>query len=141
MIGATPPTRAELAHMGACKAGPCIACLVGVSTGRILAAHACRGGWDAHGAPLPAMEYNHAKSGNRRRGHLAGYALCLWHHHGSQQLHALGLARQTAFERWGPSLFDQARAFHAEFGSDDELIEAQAWVLEHSRDVHTTLLA
>lgn len=141
MIGTTPPTRADLAHMGACKAGPCVACLVGVSLGIIRAEDAMRGGWDARGHPLPAVEYNHAKSGNLRRGHRAGYALCLWHHHGSQQLHALGLARAVAFARWGPSLFDQARAFHATFGSDDELIAVQAWVLEHSRDAHAALLA
>lgn len=129
MIGAKPPNQAELAHMGRCKAGPCIPCLVGVSTGRIDAAHACRGGAAADGHDLPLMEFNHCKSGNLRRGHLEGFAICTWHHHGTQQLHALGLAAAEARARWGPSLFDNARQFHAEFGSDDDLIEAQAFVL------------
>lgn len=131
MIGATPPTAAELVHMGRCKAGPCIACLIGVSLGRIRPEDACRGGYAADGHPLEAMQYNHCKSGNLRRGHFAGYALCLWHHMGSQQLHALGVDRATAAERWGPNLFDNAKAFHFSFGSDDDLIDAQAFVLEH----------
>lgn len=130
MIGAKPPGKGDLEHMGRCKAGPCIACLVGVAIGLILASDACRGGTAADGHDLAMMEFNHAKSGNLRRGHRYGYALCLWHHHGTQQLHALGLSAIEARARWGPSLFDQAKLFHDTFGSDDDLIEAQAFVLD-----------
>lgn len=130
MIGATQPTRAELDHMGRCKAGPCIACLVGVSIGLIAAHNACRGGQAIDGHDLEMMQFNHAKSGNLRRGHRAGYALCLWHHFGSQQLHALGLSKAEAYARWGPNLLDHGREFRATFGSDDDLIAAQAYVLE-----------
>ena len=132
MIGAKPPNRRELEHMGRCKAGPCVACLVGVALGIILAVDACRGGAAADGHDLPMMEFNHCKSGNLRRGHDAGFALCLWHHHGSQQLHALGLSAVEARARWGPNLFDHAKLFHDTFGSDDELIDVQTWLLEHA---------
>lgn len=130
MMGSKPPSKADLAHMGRCKAGPCIPCLVGVSLGLIDPAHACRGGTAADGHDLPMMEFNHAKSGNLRRGHRYGYAVCLWHHHGSQQLHALGMAYGDAFLRWGPNLHDQGNLFRRTFGSDDDLIEVQAYVLE-----------
>lgn len=116
--------------MGRCKAGPCIPCLVGVSTGLIDPRDACRGGEADDGGDLPMMQFNHVKSGNLRRGHLEGFAICLWHHFGSQQLHALGVSRAVALERWGPNLIDSARAFHDAFGSDQDLIEAQAVVLE-----------
>lgn len=130
MIGSKSPNGAELAHMGRCKAGPCIACLVGVANGVIAPDHACRGGESIDGHDLESMQFNHCKSGNLRRGHRYGYALCLWHHFGTQQLHALGMTAAAARARWGPSLLDQAKLFHDTFGSDDELIEAQAFVLE-----------
>lgn len=118
--------------MGRCKAGPCIPCLVGVSIGIIEPQHAVRGGHDFDGMQLDSVQYQHCKSGNMRRGHLSGFGCCLWHHMGTQQLHALGMTKGEAFARWGPSLHDQARAFHATFGSDDELIEAQALVLQQT---------
>lgn len=130
MIGAKAATLAESDHMGLCKAGPCIPCLVGVAIGLIDPTHACRGGTAADGHDLPMMEFNHCKSGNLRRGHLFGFAICTWHHHGTQQLHILGMSASEARARWGPSLFDQAKLFHDTFGSDDDLIEAQAFVLE-----------
>lgn len=132
MIGAKRATRAEFEHMGRCKAGPCIPCLVGVSTGLIDPAHACRGGDASDGAELPMMEFNHCKSGNMRRGHLDGFAICTWHHHGRQQLHALGMSAAEARARWGPSMFDQRRAFTEAFGTDDDLIGAQRYVLEQA---------
>ena len=130
MIGSKPPSRLELEHMGRCKNGPCIACLVGVSLGIIAPTDACRGGSADDGHDLPMMEFNHCKSGNVRRGHLAGYALCLWHHHGRQRLYVLGETYGDALARWGWNLHDHANLFHATFGSDDDLIEAQAWWLE-----------
>lgn len=130
MIGAKAATRAESDHMGRCKAGPCIPCLVGVAMGIIRPEHAVRGGYDSEGMPLPMVTFQHCKSGNLRRGHQEGFGCCLWHHFGTQQLHALGMDKSEAFARWGPNLHDHARAFHATFGSDDELIEVQAFVLQ-----------
>lgn len=117
--------------MLAAKQGPCIPCLAGVMGGVIEAEHACRGGRAAGGEhDLPMMEYNHCKSGNIRRGHAFGFATCIWHHHGSQQLHALGMGYEKAYAKWGPNLFDQAKVFHFVFGTDDELIELQTEVLQ-----------
>lgn len=130
MIGAKPPTRGELEHMGRCKAGPCIPCLVGVSLGLIQPQDACRGGDAFDGHELPMMQFHHVKVGNLRQGHLCGYAACLWHHHGRQQLHALGIGYAAAFARWGPNLHDHARQYHDTFGSDADLIEVQQFVLE-----------
>lgn len=132
MIGSKRASAKESAHMLACKSGPCIPCLVGVMLGLIDPTHAVRGGDDAEGMPLPMVTFQHCKSGNMRRGHEAGFGCCIWHHFGTQQLHALGMGRDEAFARWGPSLFHQARAFHETFGSDDDLIEVQAFVLQQS---------
>lgn len=132
MIGSKAATREEWDHMGRCKAGPCIPCLVGVSTGLIRPEHACRGGESADGHDLPMMEYNHTKSGNIRRGHLSGFAICVWHHYGRQKLHLLGMSAREARERWGPPMVGEARAFREAFGSDDDLIAAQAYVLDPS---------
>jgi hypothetical protein len=126
--GNSDPTPVQAARMTAAKNGPCIPCLSGVMGGVIEALHACRGGYDGQ-HERPMMEYNHTKSGNIRRGHGFGFATCLWHHHGSQQLHALGLDYETAYARWGPNLFDQAKVFHFVFGTDDDLIELQTEVL------------
>ena len=117
MMGAKPPSKADLAHMGRCKAGPCIPCLVGVSLGLIDPAHACRGGTAADGHDLPMMEFNHAKSGNLRRGHRYGYAVCLWHHHGSQQLHALGMPYADAFLQYARQTPTLTRPATADFST------------------------
>ena len=64
-------------------------------------------------------EAHHLKDGNRRRGHLYAIPLCAWHHRGEpgrwtkKIMHAL----------YGPNLHDDARAFHAKFGTDEELLE------------------
>ena len=133
-MGSKNATRIEREHMGRCKRGPCMPCLVGVAIGLIPPQWAQRGGYSDSGAPLPMMEFNHCKSGNVRRGHTKGYATCLWHHHGTQRQPPDGFTHRTARERWGPSLFDDAKAFHEIFGSDDDLIEAQAFYLEHTNE-------
>lgn len=113
------PTKEEAARIVAAKEGPCMACLVRATRGLL--------DWDriVHGC-----DYHHTKSGNIRRGHMFGFALCLWHHHGTQQLHGLGMSAEAARRRYGPSLFDQSKAFHQEFGSDDELITLQTKYIE-----------
>lgn len=72
-------------------------------------------------------DYQHCKSGNRRRGHAFGFALCIWHHR-HQPMHGLSF-RETA-DRYGPSLMDGSRRFHEIYGTDDELIEQQTVVIE-----------
>lgn len=105
--------------MGRCKVGPCMACLAGFRKGML-----------AEDMVVVGCDYHHTKSGNLRRGHMHGFALCLWHHHGSQQLHALGMTSREARARWGPSLFDEGRMFRSTYGTDDELIELQRRILE-----------
>jgi hypothetical protein len=52
-------------------------------------------------------DYNHAKSGNVRRGHAYGFALCTWHHRRHSMLHQRLMqqagdqsARQAALSGW-----------------------------------------
>lgn len=132
MIGSKRASKREWEHMEACKTRVCIPCLVGVQLGLIDPAHAVRGGDDDDGMPLPMVTYQHCKSGNMRIGHLDGYGCCMWHHFGTQQLHALGMSKEEAYARWGPSLFHQGREFHNTFGTEQELVEVQAFVLQQS---------
>lgn len=132
MIGSKRASKREWAHMEACKTRVCIPCLVGVQLGLIDPRHAVRGGDDDDGMPLPMVTYQHCKSGNMRKGHLDGYGCCMWHHFGTQQLHALGMSKEEARARWGPNLHDNGREFRETFGTEAELVEIQAFVLQQS---------
>lgn len=113
---APPPTKEESARIELAKTGPCMACLVLVDQ-QLLEPRAVVYGCD----------YNHAKSGNRRRGHAFGFALCKWHH----MRHPMeGKSFQAMREVYGPSLMDGSRAFHEIYGSDDALIAQQTFVNE-----------
>jgi hypothetical protein len=71
-------------------------------------------------------DYNHCKSGNIRRGHAYGYALCTFHH----RLHPIGwYTLASTRQKYGPSLMDGSRLFIQMYGSDDELISLQNEVL------------
>lgn len=105
--------------MARCKVGPCMACLSAFRQGLLADEQVCVGG-----------DYHHTKSGNLRRGHRYGFCLCLWHHHGTQQLHALGMPAAAARALWGPSLHDEGRLFRSTYGSDDDLIDLQRRILE-----------
>lgn len=113
---ALPPTAAEAARIEASKVGPCMACLSLVAQdllGPRLVVYGC--------------DYNHAKSGNKRRGHAFGYALCVWHH----RRHPMpGKTFAETREIYGPSLMDGSRTFHETYGTDDELIDQQTFVNE-----------
>lgn len=105
------PTKAEADRIVQSKEGPCMACLVRATAGLMSLDDIVFG-----------CDYNHAKSGNIRRGHAFGYALCTWHH----RRHPIGfwnIAGTT--EKYGPSLMDGSRLFHQTYGSDDQLIELQ----------------
>ncbi|MNM21171.1 hypothetical protein D3C81_315290 [compost metagenome] len=113
------PTAVEAKRIEAAKVGPCMACLSLVVAGLLSGLKVVYG-----------CDYNHAKSGNRRRGHLFGYALCVWHHRRHPQE---GKTLAQTREIYGPSLMDGSRVFHETYGSDDELIDQQTQVNELRR--------
>lgn len=105
------PTKEESARIVAAKEGPCMACL----------SRAMRGDMEwsfiVHGC-----DYHHTKSGNIRRGHMAGFALCTWHHRGHP---AMFWSHDRTRQVYGPSLMDGSKLFRDAYGTDDELIVLQ----------------
>lgn len=105
------PTRKEVERIVASKEGECMACAVLAERGDL-----------APELVVVGCDYNHAKSGNIRRGHRWGFALCIYHH----RRHPYG---QWSFKQmrefYGPSLMDGSALFHDTFGSDDDLIARQ----------------
>lgn len=93
----------------------CVACSVWAGAGQMPDGHI-----------ETACEYNHAKSGNIRIGHEAGFALCQWHHRGVPR-QMWGAKRTRA--HYGPSLMDGSDLFHRTYGSDEELIALQNAIL------------
>ena len=129
MLGSKSANKAERAHMLACKEGVCIPCLVRVTLG-LLPPEWAVVGHDGSGAMYYGLlQYHHTKSGNIRRGHMHGFALCLWHHAGNQAQPPEGFTHATARDRWGVSLNDGSALFRDTYGTDDELIEIQQHVL------------
>ncbi|HGM6414475.1 TPA: Ref family recombination enhancement nuclease [Stenotrophomonas maltophilia] len=110
------PTKEEAARIELAKTGPCMACLalqMQDLQDPELVVYGC--------------DYNHAKSGNVRRGHMEGYALCKWHH---MRYPLEGNTFATMRQIYGPSLMDGSRTFHETYGSDDELIVNQTYINE-----------
>lgn len=112
------PTKAQAARIEAVKSGPCMACIVLFERGLI----------ERHNADGPC-DYHHLKSGNIRRGHDFGIALCGWHHRAIPDCaHTPPDMRAT----YGASLMDGSRRFRETFGSDDELLDRQnRWLAEN----------
>lgn len=103
------PTKAEAARIVAAKEGPCMAC----ETLALQSLPRCDG---------EGCDYHHMLSGGRRRGHAYGIALCAFHHRG----HPLpGMTSGEMRTRYGPSLMDGSRLFHAAFGDDESLLAQQ----------------
>ena len=119
-------TAAEREHMGRAKEGVCIACLLRVAAGLMPGRWAMVGKPDTGALYLGLLEYHHTKSGNIRRGHLYGFALCLWHHRGNQAMPPTGWTHDRLRDRYGVSLADGSTLFTATYGTDDELIEIQS---------------
>jgi len=113
---APPPNKEESARIELAKTGPCMACLALLEQ-QLLEAELVIYGCD----------YNHAKSGNLRRGHAFAYALCKWHH---MRYPMEGNTFATMRQIYGPSLLDGSRTFHETYGSDDELIANQTYINE-----------
>lgn len=103
------PTKGEAARIVTAKEGPCMACLSRAMRGDMA--------WSfiVHGC-----DYHHTKSGNIRRGHMAGFALCTWHHRG----HPVW-SHERSRKTYGPSLMDGSKLFRDAYGTDDELIVLQ----------------
>ena len=102
--------KADSARIVAAKEGQCVACLVWART-----------------APHPfyvteGCDYHHLKSGNIRRGHRYGIALCYWHHRAGLDFGSIAPEMRA---HYGPSLMDGSRLFHETYGSDDELLAIQ----------------
>ena len=97
------PTKAEAARMTAIKEGPCVAC-------------------HQRGVSSWCPEVHHLLSGGRRIGHMATVGLCSWHH---RSVIAFGCSGAEMRDHFGPSLNEGSKPFHAEFGSDPELLAYQ----------------
>lgn len=110
------PTVAQAARIVAAKEGPCMACVV-------------LGEDDRQRCDAEGCDFHHMKSGNIRRGHEFGIALCVWHHRGYP---LSGLTSKQMRELFGPSLMDGSRLFHEAFGSDDVLLERQNQLINNS---------
>lgn len=111
---APPPTVAEAARIEAAKVGPCMVCLLLYMRNllpRWLVVYGC--------------EYHHCKSGNIRRGHAYGFAMCQWHH---ERIPLEGKSFEWMSDIYGWSLKEGSRRFHEIYGSDDELIAQQTEV-------------
>lgn len=68
------------------------------------------------------FEYHHPKEGNLRISERTGYALGPWHHQGTIRG---GYSLERMLEVFGPNLRDDARGFHAMFGTDQALQNGQ----------------
>ena len=67
------------------------------------------------------IEIHHLLSGNKRIGHMATVSLCPWHHRGKWDVDVECLTAVIL----SPSLANGSKPFHAEFGSDAELLALQ----------------
>ena len=76
-------------------------------------------------------EVNHIVVANRRVSHDATYGLCSWHH---RRVPLDGFTIWQMVARFGPSLLCGSRPFHAQFGSDAELLVMQNAALGDDRD-------
>ena len=70
------------------------------------------------------------KAGQKRRGHQFTIPLCSWHHQGTVDL---GWNSVEMVQKHGPSLAKQSRRFREVFGSDDELLEQTARLIEEGK--------
>ena len=70
------------------------------------------------------IEIHHLLSGNKRIGHMATISLCSWHHRAVYPL-GHGHTKTELTEQLGASLANGSKPFHAEFGSDAELLDLQ----------------
>lgn len=101
-------SKAESARVDAVKRTGCLCCIA-------------RGFIPEDNAPM--VDAHHLLSGGIRIGHDATVGLCKWHHSSRLIVEAWSHAHHR--RHLGPSLLDDANAFHAEFGADCDLLAAQ----------------
>jgi hypothetical protein len=110
------PTKAEEAYYLLVKTHGCMCCL--------------QLGFE-HDPDGPMVEANHALSGGVRIGHHAIYGLCQWHHRGRLlDLTLPGWTLAMHREHLGPALSEGSVPFELRWGTDEQLLEQQAKVLE-----------
>lgn len=72
------------------------------------------------------VERHHTLSGGIRRGHRYTFGNCAWHH---RAILRPGYTTSTMSAAFGPSLAKGSKTFAAFYGTDDELIAMQDFVL------------
>jgi len=107
-FGGKALTKADLARRTMIHAGPCMACI--------------QRGIDMTGSGY--VQWHHT-AGKKRHDLTCG--LCMWHHMARPMF---GMSHAQLREQYGPSLAEGSKPFHAEFGSDAELLERQNQYLE-----------
>lgn len=65
-------------------------------------------------------DIHHILSGGRRKGHDATIPLCAWHHRGHCEM---GWNKARMRLRFGPSLADGSKPFHAHWGTQLEILD------------------
>lgn len=96
-------TKADEARRERIHAGHCMACI--------------QRGIDVKGQGV--VQWHHTK-GKKRHDLTCG--LCCWHH---QAIPFWGCSHEEMRQTYGPSLAEGSKPFHAEFGSDAELLARQ----------------
>lgn len=106
-FGGKSLTKADLERRRAIHAGNCMAC--------------AQRGIDMTDSGL--IQWHHT-NGRKHNDQTCG--LCQWHHMGRVPE---GWSPESCREYFGPSLHHEKKAFHAEFGSNEALLEQQNRVL------------
>ena len=96
-------TKADLARREAIHAGNCMACA-------------------QRGEDLTSSGYVQWHHTAGKKHHQLTCGLCLWHHQGRPMFE---LTHQQCRERFGPSLMDGSKPFHAQFGDNASLLAQQ----------------
>jgi len=76
-------------------------------------------------------EVHHLVSGMRREGHDKTIALCEWHH---QRIKPDDRPEQEIMSILGPSLAQGKRTFALYFGTEQQLLKVQDWLLKQFND-------
>lgn len=107
-FGGKSLTKADIERRRAIHEGGCMACI--------------QRGIDMAGSGY--VQWHHLSG---RKHHDRTIGLCLFHHQGRPMY---DYTMDQCRDYFGPSLFHESKAFHAEFGSDDELLDRQNRILD-----------
>lgn len=125
MRGSKKASKVEGQYIERVKLRPCVACTLRVSWGVLDPSLAWKWG-----------EFDHLKSGNVRRGAAVGICLCAWHHRAVPCEYAPGKFRSSEEmeQIWGTSKAQGSALFHETYGTQEELLEVQQWLLENASE-------